>query len=93
MPSQSVEVVNDVGLHATPLAQFVTLARSFTETDVRVRRGEKEADGKSLFGLLALEALKGTTIEITTNGPRAEEALHALVSLVASGFQTRRATG
>ncbi len=91
MPSRSVEVINDVGLHATPLAQLVTLARSFTETTIRIRHGEKEADAKSLFGLLALEALKGTVIEITTDGPRAEEAVQALSSLVESGFQARRA--
>ena len=89
MPSRTVEVVNDVGLHATPLAQFVTLARSFPEAVIRVRHGEKEADGKSLFGLLALEALKGTTIEISTSGP-AEEALRALSTLVESGFQARQ---
>lgn len=87
MPSRSVEVINDVGLHATPLAQLVTLARSFTDTTIRIRHGEKEADGKSLFGLLALEALQGTVIEITTEGPHAEEALQSLASLIASGFQ------
>ncbi len=90
MPSRTVEVVNEVGLHATPLAQFVTLARSFPETVIRVRRGEKEADGKSLFGLLALEALKGTLIEINTAGPREEEALQALSTLVENGFQARQ---
>ncbi|MHB9022837.1 MAG: HPr family phosphocarrier protein [Armatimonadota bacterium] len=87
MPSQSVEVINEVGLHATPLAQFVTRARSFGETTIRVRRGEREADGKSLIGLLTLEALKGTVIDISTDGPRADEALAALVELVAGGFQ------
>ena len=90
MPLRSVEVINEVGLHATPLAQFVTLARSFSETTIRVRHGDKEGDGKSLFGLLALEALKGATIEITTDGSRADEALQALTSLVESGFTARR---
>ncbi|HEY3418870.1 MAG TPA: HPr family phosphocarrier protein [Armatimonadota bacterium] len=87
MPSQSVEVVNEVGLHATPLAQFVTKARSFPETSIRVRHGERAADGKSLIGLLTLEALKGAVIEITTEGPQAEEALAVLIGLVAGGFQ------
>ena len=86
MPSSSVEVINAVGLHATPLAQFVSLARSFAETTIRVRCGEREADGKSLFGMLALEALKGTIIEITTDGLQAGEALQALTALVESGF-------
>ena len=89
MPSQRVEVINDVGLHATPLAQFVTQARTFTETTIRVTQGERSADGKSLIGLLTLEALKGTVIEITTEGPQADEALEALAGLVAGGFQTR----
>ena len=84
MPSQKVEVKNTVGLHATPLAQFVTRARAFTETTIRVRLGEREADGKSLIGLLSLEALQGTVIEIATDGPQADEALPALVALVNS---------
>jgi phosphocarrier protein len=90
MPSQCVEVINDVGLHATPLAQFVTKARGFAETTIRVRRGDRDADGKSLVGMLTLEALQGTTIEITTDGAGADDALQALVALVAGGFGTRR---
>lgn len=86
MPSQSVKVVNAVGLHATPLAQFVNAARAFPDTTIRVRQGEKEADGKSLIGLLTLEALQGAVIEISTDGPRAQEALDTLISLVAQGF-------
>lgn len=87
MPTQSVEVINEVGLHATPLAQFVNMARAFGETTIRVRRGDNEADGKSLIGMLTLEALRGTTIDITTDGPQAQEALDALTGLVAGGFQ------
>ena len=87
MPSGSVEVINDVGLHATPLAQFVAAARSYSETKVRVRHGEREADGKGLISMLALEALKGTTIEIHTEGAQADEALATLTALVAGGFQ------
>lgn len=90
MPSQQVEVVNDVGLHATPLALFVSKARTYPETTVRVSRDERQVDGKSLIGLLTLEALKGTTIEISTEGPQAEEALQALAGMVANGFKTLR---
>jgi len=87
---ETVEVINDIGLHATPLAQFVTLARSFPETTIRVRHGAREADGKSLIGLLTLEALRGTWIDISTEGPGAEEALRSLSALVRSGFPARR---
>jgi len=83
MPAQTVEVKHAVGLHATPLAQFVTKARAFPETTIRVRLGEREADGKSLIGLLSLEALQGTIIEIRTEGPQADEALATLIAQVA----------
>ena len=83
MPTQSVVVVNAVGLHATPLARFVSTARAYPETTIRVRCGAREADGKGLISMLGLEALQGTTIEITTEGSQADEALSALVALVA----------
>lgn len=89
MPEQTVEVVNEIGLHASPLAQFVTAARAFNSTTVRVRVGEREADGKGLISMLALQALKGTIIEISTEGPFADEALAELTSLVANGFNRK----
>ena len=87
MPSQAVEVINEVGLHATPLAQFVAKARGFADTTIRVRHGEREADGKSLIGMLTLAALKGAVIEITTDGPHADDALTTLANLVRTGFK------
>ncbi|HEY3377007.1 MAG TPA: HPr family phosphocarrier protein [Armatimonadota bacterium] len=83
MPTQAVQVMDAIGLHATPLAQFVAKARSFPDTTISVRCGTREADGKSLIRMLALEALQGTTIEITTSGACADEALQVLVALVA----------
>jgi phosphocarrier protein len=88
MPARAVTVVNEIGLHATPLARFVTQARAFPTTTIAVRLGERQADAKGLISMLTLEALKGTSIEITTEGPQANEALDALVALVASGFTT-----
>jgi len=85
MPTQSVLITHAVGLHATPLAQFVSKARAFPDTTVRVRRGEREADGKGLISMLGLEALNGTTIDIITDGPHAEEVLALLVALVSKG--------
>lgn len=90
MPSQSVHVTNEHGLHATPLAQFVTLARSFAETSIRVHHNDKSADGKSLTGMLTLRVDQGAHIEITTDGPHAEDALTALVELVETGLRMRR---
>ena len=69
------------GLHARPAALFVQVANRFKST-VRVRKGRHEVDGKSIMGLLTLAASRGSTIEVTTQGSDAQEALRALEQLV-----------
>lgn len=85
MTSRSVPVVNRLGFHARAAAKFVHLASRF-ESTVRVARGDKEMDGKSILGLLLLAAARGTTITITADGTDEGEALRALAALVEGGF-------
>ena len=70
------------GLHARPAALFVKVANRF-RSEVRVRKGRQEVDGKSIMGVLTLAAGRGSTIEVTVQGPDAKEALHALDLLLA----------
>ena len=44
-------------------------------------------DGKSILGLLLLAAGRGSVIEISADGPDEQEAVDALVSLTAKGFE------
>ena len=83
--SREVTIVNPLGLHARAAARFVRLASQFTAT-VRVARGPRELDGKSILGLLLLGAARGSTIAIRTDGADAEAAADALAALVADGF-------
>ncbi len=85
MVSREVTIVNPLGLHARAAARFVRLASQFTAT-VRVARGPRELDGKSILGLLLLGAARGSTIAIRTDGADAEAAADALAALVADGF-------
>jgi phosphocarrier protein len=85
MTSQTVTIVNQLGMHARAAAQFVHLAARF-EARVRVERQGREMDGKSIMGLLLLAAARGTSIRITTEGADETEALAALTALVESGF-------
>lgn len=70
------------GLHARPAALFVQVASRF-KSEIRVKKGKEEVDGKSIMGLLTLAATRGSTIEVTAQGPDAEEALLTLEQLVA----------
>jgi phosphotransferase system HPr (HPr) family protein len=69
------------GLHARPAALFVQVANRFKSL-IRVKKGRHEVDGKSIMGLLTLAASRGTTIEVTTQGTDAEDAMHALEQLI-----------
>ena len=85
MVSQTVSVVNQLGMHARAAAKFVHLAARF-QARVRVARHGREMDGKSIMGLLLLAAARGTIITISADGADEQSAVDALVALVQSGF-------
>ena len=85
MISQTVTVVNQLGLHARAAAKFVHLATRF-ESQIRVQRDTKVMDGKSIMGILLLAAARGTAITVMATGPDEQAAVDALVELVQSGF-------
>lgn len=85
MTSQTVTVVNQLGMHARAAAKFVHIAGRF-DARVRVARDTREMDGKSIMGILLLAAARGSTITISADGADEQDAVNALVALVQSGF-------
>ena len=85
MVSKELVIVNKLGLHARAAAKFVILASEF-EADVQVRRGAKRVNGKSIMGVMMLAAAKGTTIEVSANGPDEQTALDRLEELIQQRF-------
>jgi phosphocarrier protein HPr len=85
MTTRAVEIVNLLGLHARAAARFVHTASAFTAR-IRVARGGREMDGKSIMGLLLLAAGQGSTIVISAEGSDEQPALAALCALVERGF-------
>ena len=85
MTSQTVTVVNQLGMHARAAAKFVHLATRY-EARVKVARDRREIDGKSIMGILLLAAARGSTITISADGTDERDAVTALVALVKSGF-------
>ena len=79
-------ITNALGLHARAAARFVQLASRF-RSQVRVTRGTRTVDGKSILGLLLLAAARGTEIDVTVEGEDEQAALAALVGLVTRGFE------
>lgn len=74
---------NEQGLHARPAALFVQIANKY-ESDILVRKGRQEVNGKSIMGLMTLAAGKGCSVILKINGPDAKEALRELEDIITS---------
>ena len=68
-----------------PAALFVKIASRF-ESDIMVAKDKTEVSGKSIMGLMTLEACCGVTLRVTAAGPDAEEVLNELQHLIESKF-------
>jgi phosphocarrier protein len=86
MTSRVGTIVNPLGLHARAAARFVRVASGF-RSQVRVTRGSRTTDGKSILGLLLLAAARGSTVTLSADGPDELAALDALCALIARGFE------
>ena len=49
-------------------------------------RGDRRINAKSIMGVMMLAAGMGTEVEIETNGDREQEAMDALLALIADKF-------
>lgn len=87
--TRDVEILNALGLHARAAARFVQTANRF-QSAIRVTRGDRTVDGKSIMGILLLAAARGTMLTIAAEGPDASAALGELCALVAAGFGEER---
>ena len=88
---RSATIVNPLGMHARPAAEFVKLASRF-KSAVQVRKDDLAVNGKSIMGVMMLAAECGSSMAIRTDGEDAEEAMAALLALVADGFHEMHLT-
>ena len=84
---ETVEIVNQKGLHARASAKFVNLVAMLPDSlDVKVFKDGMEAGGGSILGLMMLGAAKGDRVDIAVAGDGADQALAKLVGLIVDGF-------
>lgn len=81
-----IVIKNKSGLHARPAALFVQIANKYN-SDVTVRKGKLEINGKSIMGILMLAAEKGSTITLKVEGEDAEKAILELEKLLSGDME------
>ena len=78
-------ISNRLGLHARASAKLTKLAGSFA-SEVWMSKGERRVNAKSIMGVMMLAAGQGSAVELETNGPDEQEAMTALLALLADKF-------
>jgi phosphocarrier protein HPr len=82
---REIEIKNKLGLHARAAAKLVHTASRF-KSDIKVRKGDEEVDGKSILGILLLAAGRGTSVTLKADGDDEREALDAVEKLIEEKF-------
>ena len=85
MPQATAIISNKLGLHARASAKLTKLAGSFP-CEVWISKGDRRVNAKSIMGVMMLAAGIGSQVELDTEGEQAQEALDALLALMADKF-------
>ena len=91
MKESKIIVNNKVGLHARPASLFVQAAAQF-KSDINVScqdpetKEERNANAKSILGILTLGVFNGMEITIKAEGEDEDSAVEALLTLVEEDF-------
>jgi phosphocarrier protein HPr len=85
MIKKNTTISNKLGLHARASAKLTKLAGSYP-CEVWLSRGERRVNAKSIMGVMMLAAGLGAEITVETSGDREQEALDAILALIADKF-------
>jgi phosphocarrier protein len=82
---ENTTIVNKLGLHARASAKLTKLAGSFP-CEVWLSKGERRVNAKSIMGVMMLAAGVGSQVTLETVGDQEQEAMQALLTLMADIF-------
>ena len=85
MLTQETEIINKLGLHARASAKLTQLAGKY-KCEIWMAKGPRRINAKSIMGVMMLAAGKGTKVTLETNGEDEQEAMTALLALIADYF-------
>jgi phosphocarrier protein len=85
MIKTTTTISNKLGLHARASAKLTKLAGSYP-CEVWMSRGDRRVNAKSIMGVMMLAAGIGSEVGVETNGEREQEAMDAILALIADRF-------
>ena len=85
MIKNDTTINNKLGLHARASAKLTKLAGSYP-CEVWMTKGERRVNAKSIMGVMMLAAGIGSTVTVETDGEGEQDAMDALLALIADKF-------
>jgi phosphocarrier protein len=85
MIKTTTTISNKLGLHARASAKLTKLAGSFP-CEIWIAKGERRVNAKSIMGVMMLAAGIGSEVVIDADGDREQEAMDAILALIADKF-------
>ncbi len=79
------KVENEYGIHARPAALLVKAAGKY-ECDIFIEKDGNKVSCKSIMGLMTIEGYPGSTMQVTTSGGDAREAMNEIEELFVNKF-------
>ena len=81
--SGPIVIASETGLHARPAAAVAAAARRFT-SDLRLTKGDREANARSVVSIMTLEVAGGDTVTVVGRGEDAGAAVAAIMETLVS---------
>ena len=85
MITESITIINKLGLHARAASKLVNCASQF-ESEVTIGKKDNQVNAKSIMGVMMLAASKGVELEIEVDGADEQICRDALVELINNRF-------
>jgi phosphocarrier protein len=79
------KVLNEYGIHARPAALLVKAAGKY-ECDIFIEKDGNKVSCKSIMGLMTIEGYPGSTMQVTTSGSDAPQAMAEIEELFVNKF-------
>ena len=83
--TREITITNALGMNASNAPILVQKANTY-KSSIWVQTEERQANAKSLLGVITLGVKKGTSITLIAEGDDEEAALDGLCELISNGF-------
>jgi phosphocarrier protein HPr len=85
MISETITIINKLGLHARAASKPVSKASQF-ESEAFIEKQGNRVNAKSIMGVMMLAASKGTEVVLEVDGNDEKDCMDAIIELINNRF-------